>query len=396
MIRFGCVGLLSGVLVLAGCETQARSAHTASAVDSAGISIVTSPDRQSPLLYVDSVPDLSIGGAEAERPAAFGQIENVIVGPDDSIWVSDRQAADVQVFNPDGSHRATVGGRGSGPGEFRVVRLLGSARDSVAIQDARSRQINWYALSGARLGGVQVALTGGTNPLLYDVTWDGRLVGVESQTLTEADFEAGKTYGGTVPFSIWVSPQSPPSVFTSEPTAVFIWSELRVTMAMPFTSTAQLDAEKHIDVVAGPDFEVRRFDSGGALIRIARVEREPSPVDASSRGAYRTFVENAVPPGRREAALDALDHPDLPELAPAYRFVVQGRDGSTWAYRFDAGSPGGQPWDVFLADGTFVGSVTLPDRFQLTAATEEFVYGYWTDDLGVQHVRRHRVIRSES
>jgi len=387
--------LIGGVVLLVACESDPSTDPFIERSDSAGVEVVVSSDLPAPLLQVDSIPDLSLGGPEAVGPEAFGRVENVVVGSDESIWVSDRQAADVKVFNPDGSHRVTVGGRGNGPGEFQLISLLGAAGDSVAVHDQGTGRLTWFALDGKLLGTVRVESRQGTRPLVYDVSEDGRLVGVESQTLSADELESGSTFGGTVRFSIWSTPTAPATRFTTEPTAKFIWLGGGATTAVPFTANAQVAAGHHVDVVAGTSFEVRRFDSSGSLRRIARIERDPTSVDGAARADFRQFAENSMPPTRRDAALDALDHPSVPGFAPAYRFLVVGSDGSSWAYRY-APIPMNEPWDVFLPDGAFAGAVAVPSRFHITAATEDFVYGYWTDDLGVHHVRRYRIIRDRT
>ena len=392
MERLRRLVLIGSLATFGACDVVPPPDSLVARVDSAGVEVVVSPDIAAPLIQIDPIPEISLGGPEATGPEAFGRVENVVVGPDDSIWVSDMQAADVKVFNPDGSHRITVGGRGAGPGEFQLIRLLGAAGDSVAVHDRGSGRLTWFGLDGELLSTSRVASREGSSPLVYDVADDNHLVGVESVRLSIDDMEPGSTYGGTVPFSIWTSPDEPPVEFTSEPTAVFIWQGGGATTALPFTVTAQLAAQgSHIDVVAGADFEVRRFFMDGSLARVARIARARVPVDASARSDFREFVENAWPPDRSDAAVDALDHPEVPESVPAYRFVVGGTDGSTWAYR-NAPIPANQPWDVFLPDGSFAGSVTVPNGFLITAATEDAVIGFWTDDLGVHHVQRYRII----
>ncbi len=390
--RWVPLSILATVAGAVACDAPPAPDSPVARADSAGVEIVVTPDLAEPLIRLDTVPEISLGGPEAAGPEAFGRVDNVILGPDDSIWVSDLQAADVKVFNPDGSHRVTVGGRGDGPGEFQSLRLLGAAGDSVAVHDRGNGRLTWFGLDGALLSTLRPVSREGTNPLVYDVLEGDGLVGVESVTLSPGDIEVGSTYGGTVPFVIWSSPDRPPVEFTVEPTASFLWLGGSVSPAIPFTSTAQLTAaDDHIDVAAGVAFEVRRYATDGSLERVARIAREPIPVDAAARADYRAFVEEFGSPPSRDAAIDALDHPDVPEWIPAYRLLVGGHDGSTWAYRF-APMPADQPWDVFLPDGSFAGAVTVPGRFRVTAATEDVVVGIWTDDLGVHHVRRYRIV----
>jgi hypothetical protein len=61
---------------------------------------------------------VSIGRTGGEGPDLFGRIEAIAVDPTGTIYVIDGLSQEVRVFDPDGAHRRTLGGRGGGPGEF--------------------------------------------------------------------------------------------------------------------------------------------------------------------------------------------------------------------------------------------------------------------------------------
>jgi len=54
----------------------------------------------------------------------FGQISEVVAGPDGNVYILDSQLCHVQVYAPDGSHVGTLSREGEGPGEIRVPRDL--------------------------------------------------------------------------------------------------------------------------------------------------------------------------------------------------------------------------------------------------------------------------------
>jgi hypothetical protein len=62
-----------------------------------------------------------IGTQLDSGPELFGDISDIDVDPYGRIYVFDRQAHDVRVFEADGSYIRTTGRRGGGPGEFRVA-----------------------------------------------------------------------------------------------------------------------------------------------------------------------------------------------------------------------------------------------------------------------------------
>jgi hypothetical protein len=55
----------------------------------------------------------------------------------------------------------------------------------------------------------------------------------------------------------------------------------------------------------------------------------------------------------------------------------------------DLGAP---DWDVFDADGRYLGVVSMPQRFSPRGLREDKVYGVWRDELDVQYVTRLRIV----
>jgi len=49
---------------------------------------------------------------------------------------------------------------------------------------------------------------------------------------------------------------------------------------------------------------------------------------------------------------------------------------------------GSGTWDVFAADGRFLGPIELPGRFTPMVWQSDAVYGRWLDDEDVAHVRK--------
>ena len=95
------------------------------------------------------------------------------------------------------------------------------------------------------------------------------------------------------------------------------------------------------------------------------------------------------------------------ETFPAFANLQVGPEGSLWVQHVrdfttlsaaereninffeDAGA---DDWDVFDADGRFLGVVTMPDRFAPRLLAGNLVYGVWRDDLDVQYVVRLRIV----
>ena len=145
------VAVLAVAAVPTGCDGGSGGGGGAvTVIDSAGVTITLSADQGTTYVTVDPEPRVSLGGPNAEGPTQFFRIDRVVfVG--DELWVADGQSAELRVFDAQGAHVRTLGGRGDGPGEFMLLRLLGVfAGDSVAAADQRTGQLTVYTADGVR------------------------------------------------------------------------------------------------------------------------------------------------------------------------------------------------------------------------------------------------------
>jgi hypothetical protein len=59
---------------------------------------------------------------------------------------------------------------------------------------------------------------------------------------------------------------------------------------------------------------------------------------------------------------------------------------------YPRGEWGARDWDVFDADGRFLGVVTMPHLFSHKLFRGDKIYGIWRDELQVQYVVRLRIL----
>jgi hypothetical protein len=75
------------------------------------------------------VEDLRIGALEGDEAYTFGEVRDVAVASDGTIWVADRQTRLIRRYSRDGQHLGSVGGPGEGPGEFGSINGLARLPD---------------------------------------------------------------------------------------------------------------------------------------------------------------------------------------------------------------------------------------------------------------------------
>jgi hypothetical protein len=71
--------------------------------------------------------------------------------------------------------------------------------------------------------------------------------------------------------------------------------------------------------------------------------------------------------------------------------IQTAEDAAAAGGQFDAQDVGAPLWDVFDAQGRYLGVLELPPRFTPSELRGDRVWGIWRDDLDVQHVLRLRV-----
>ena len=97
-------------------------------------------------------PALVIGASAGleDGPDVFGHVSHAIGLSGGHVAVADAMAGEIRVFDAEGRHVRTLGGRGDGPGEFAALWTLAElAGDTIAAVDLSRVRISVFAPSGA-------------------------------------------------------------------------------------------------------------------------------------------------------------------------------------------------------------------------------------------------------
>lgn len=73
--------------------------------------------------------DLTIGGEDANPPYSFGNVSGLALGTDGRIYVADSQDEQIRVYSDAGKFLFAIGRKGSGPGDFAGLAVIGFAPD---------------------------------------------------------------------------------------------------------------------------------------------------------------------------------------------------------------------------------------------------------------------------
>ena len=383
--------VLSGLIILGLVACGGDPAPIVTVTDSTGVRTTLSPDSPAMFAEVDPTPVLSIGGPDASGPAQFFQIQGVHVDPRGRLWVADFQSGELRIFQPDGSHWKTRGGRGEGPGEFQQIRPLGSFRgDSVAVSDGANGRITFFDSEGEFVRTQRLSAGDDPIPRAFAVFDDGSVLGQVPRIGAASSLEDGQILGDTVRLvrvDLENGTQRHQALALGP---LWLWTGRR-QIPIPFTANSAFVVNgESVHLVAGPAFRVRVFQGGrlSEVYGVARAEREVTEDDIA---VFRRSTRENVPDPRRGEYLSTLSHPARPRVLPAYSRVIVASDGNVWAQLYSPDFLAPARWDVFSTAREWLGQVQTPEGFAAFSITPESLVGVWRDEVGVEHVRVYRM-----
>ncbi len=421
--------LFTACLVLLGCtETSGtNSEHSTTVTDSAGVQIV---ENTGPDIELTGTEVLRIGVLQGEAEYQFNQIGSVAIADDGGLWVA-QGSVPVRRYDTAGQFVSELSGIGEGPGEFESIRTVIPTTEGILVQgfpwradlftpegellDSRMMrdEVGNFATPMGRTGGVWV----------FEWRESGAFVVPEEITglfrETKMLSATGSLGGGLSPIITVETNMAFPRMFKGFRSAArssyfFGWPEVVVSAA---------GGVYHSDPL---EHAVYNYDPSGQIVSIIRREVTPTPLTDEILAGVPDAVrqEEAFRSGGRERTesymrtridevVEAQVPDGLPENLPVIDGLLATGDGGLWVRRGDRAqyparraywahtgmirsfwSPeamGPNRFDIFDQEGTYRGSVTLPDRFFPYVVTEDRIYGVLRDELDVEYVVGYEV-----
>ena len=408
MIRVSPAVIVVAVVTapLAACGGQERGfGPGASLRDSAGVAIVRNTE---PLWSADSAwrvvdtPIVVIGGGTAAR---LGRIAGAIRTASGAIAVADAEAQLIRVYDLAGRPLRTLGRRGTAAGEFQAIDWIAPAADSILAFDLVARRLTMFGAPGrarvATLDGADGAITA---PL--DRFADGTLLVAAGDPTFPFPGAEGSVRRDSVTLL-----RSAPEGAVIDTIARIPWAEsfgvaigederrFLAPMPRPFGPRASaVIAGGAIVVGEGSRYELDVRGADGALVRSIRREREPLPVTRDAIVAFREAQRRASATRGLQADVDAalvgaLDSAPWPARLPAYERVLADTDGNLWVLDYGVRRDQAGTWNVFTAEGRWLGTVATPARFRVEQIGPDWILGAWRGQDGEEQVRMYPIVR---
>ncbi len=400
------VAALAVVVPILACGDAGTSDWAGTVVDSAGIPVVQNPTDGlwGPEAGWTVVEELSIGTMEGEDVYQFGQIIGVDVDADGNVYIADGQVQDVRVFDAMGTYVRTIGSAGSGPGELGLgmngVFVVG---DEVVIPDIGNQRISRFSRSGEFIRSQRMDLLQGV-PLRWDMASAGRLV-VQRRNVNPADTATGPRGD---PITTLAQEGASPDTLAVLPPGESLQISGGQARVRFFDPEPIWDADPDGRLLTAKNntmrFEV--WGADGSLQRVITLPFETKPVTERDQSVFLDAIADAArQQGAPQQAVEQfLQQASFADNYPAFVSLALGPMQSVWAQRFLSGDElageegtfniqdlGSSTWDVFDAEGRYLGAVTFPGKYQPIRAMGDRFYGIARDELDVQSLKVYRI-----
>jgi len=407
--------VLVAFIVLSGCGDGSPSADWSGEIrDSAGVTVVANPEEglwsAGEGWTVTREATFGGGADETRSEYLFGQVSALAVDAEGTVYVADAAAQQVRAFAPDGTHLRAYGSPGSGPGELGAF-LAGVAvsGDTLLVADAVGNQriTTFDRESGAHLGSVPYDISAGL-PIRWDSSDEHAFVVQRRMASFGGEPAPVATGGGDPVVVLGAEGEVTDTLVVLPPGRSFQMSggeaRVRIFEAEPVWDVGH---DGHLAFGLNSGYRIEKRDASGRTERVVTRPFTPRPVTESDResilDALRGLMEEqGLPAGVVDQVVSGQD---FAESYPAFASLLVGPDGTLWVQRirtgdelggpgFDMQDLGSSEWEVFDADGRYLGVVTMPERVQPMLIRDEAIYGLARDDLDVQTVVRLGIRRA--
>jgi 6-bladed beta-propeller len=360
-------------------------------------------------------PEFAIGKVEGEGADVFGSISALEVDQIGNIYVLDRQANDLRIFDEHGNHVRTVGRAGQGPGEYSAANgLVWLAEDSLLVIDQRGDRYsvldqagNYVRAVRRRLGFYGWVFQGGMDgDLLYEISsirngeeYEPALLG----TRVRGDgLEAG---------SAPVPTDQPP-----EEGPRFVADTLRLpkldgplfesfsvrnerggmVMGVPFAGTPQYNLDGSGGIWMGHSGTPRLYHVTLKGDTLAEVILSAEPAAVSPEEVDEWQAQPAIEQFKQMGG--KLDLSRIPKTKPFFNGIIE--DGEEYLWLTVPTLPQRVEFAVLDPDGRYLGHLDVDgialETYVRPVVRNDRLYFVGRDDLDVQRVYVYRIIGSRT
>lgn len=408
--------LLLACISLTACDIGERSSASTLVWDSAGIQVVENlhvPEQVAVVWEIDPEPAVRIGTIDGPETEQLFGVRGAVRLSDGRVAVLNAGTQELRYYSADGSHLASVGGRGAGPGEFQAAgRMRRLAEDTIVVWDAARQTQSWFGPEGQfirsrlaqrgqweglfgpdRVTDVLTPLPDGSlllrvRSLLLEAPlgWNRPALGLARTDPDDlSDVDSLGWYLGLEHYNVGTESQP---LMRSVPYFARTTHIAAGGKPMRIFVGGMEDQDTN-----GYDIDVFRPD--GSLERIIRhaIPRQgvrDEDLELARENERRTYESSPVQRSEEWIAEQVSALP-TPETVPPHAELLVDADGNLWVQEWNASPSTRRHYRIFAPDGAFQGLVECPEGLRIFEAGSDYVLGIWRDESDVEFIQVHQV-----
>lgn len=344
----------------------------------------TPPAEPSPTWTL--VEEMRIGTVEGGRPDSFSELKGLVLLEAGGFAVFESQAQEIRVFGPDGSHLATHGRRGEGPGEFVDANgLMLDPRGRLWVPDSRLARMSVFDPAVGFIESFHFI------SLVRGWIWTGRMTAdggiVKHESSMLSIFDGAMAPVDSIPLPSASDEEYDPN---NDP---FSFEGM---VAVPFypTSTDLIgrNAEMWTAEPRDSHYRIIRWNPGADTTLLVTVERPPVPVTAAERDSAIADVRESLE--QFWGITREMDWSRIPGVKPPVKALFDSVEGNLWVVV--PSRDGVATYDVLAPDGAYLGTAVAPGLHPVfwidPVVRGDTFWGIVTDELEVPYVVRARIV----
>lgn len=356
--------LFAAVTACSGATAGERLAKTRTEKLPNGVTRVTSegPTAWAAGRPASLVEEVRFQGEDG-TPSELGEPRDVAVDGLGRIYVVDGKPAAIKVFSPEGQYIRSIGREGEGPGEFRVG-FIAIRGEHLVLQDPRVSRLSVFDTSGTFLRSWKSTCCY-WNKIQID---DAGLIYVPSMSNTKPnDPPRGTPYvrwtlEGVAQDTVWIPYQKSEkhwNLTVNEGGKM----KMSMTTTVPFMPGMVSALHPQGGIVYGWNgrYEMVRSQIGADSVMVFGRDWLPDPVSDQRRTGELESRIKGVGNGIDQATIrNAFKLDDIPRTLPAYESIRVDPTGRVWAQRYAVSDTSRTSYDLFDANGAYLGPVETP------------------------------------
>lgn len=312
--------------------------------------------------------EITIGEKDREGEFLFISITSVGIDDEENIYVLDRKACQIKVFNKNGKFLRNIGRKGQGPGEMlspSVMEIVSGKE--IMICDISNNRVSFFSLKGKLVKEVSK----GKFFRLISPTPDssGNFIGSYRIRMGQKRVVELKKFDSNFEPIFTLKKLD----YTDEPDVIYPYP--------PFIIYSVLKDDK---VLWGNwlSYRLHIVDETGKMTR--KIFKDYNPIKITEKDKEKDikqrFGDQGIPPGIKV---------DFPDYHPAFWYLSIDDEGRIFVQTFERTEEGSYYYDVFDSEGKYIAKI--PFGVRPWAWKKNKLYTVEEDEEGYQYVKRYKV-----